>query len=320
MLWQRLLLGTLMILLLAGCGVFDGWVSERALAAMESLPPGEYPAPVLYCGLVITALAWVLFIAATVEFGRLSQLGGYSPATGWSAFVVLGLLAVPWVEMQNQITTGWEFLPPVPVELPLWILWLTGGLMGACLFILARKQTRRAVGNLGVTAFLMLYLGLMGSFLVRIRCLEPGAAGTALVFYCLLTVKLGDIGAFFTGKLLGKHKLVPWLSPGKTVEGGLGACLFAIGGAVGGMAWWEQYTNFLGSAPLNFTQALIFGVVMAIFGHLGDLVMSAVKRDVGSKDSGQIVPSFGGFLDLLDSPIFAAPVAWFLLTFWAAIG
>ena len=59
---------------------------------------------------------------------------------------------------------------------------------------------------------------------------------------------------------------------------------------------------------------------MAIVGHLGDLTASLIKRDVGSKDSGQIVPAFGGLVDLLDSPIFAAPVAWWLLTFWGRMG
>ncbi len=74
------------------------------------------------------------------------------------------------------------------------------------------------------------------------------------------------------------------------------------------------------SPPLSIAQALVFGAVMAIVGQLGDLVESAIKRDVGAKDSGRVVPSFGGLLDLLDSPLLAAPVAWGLLTFWARMG
>ena len=136
----------------------------------------------------------------------------------------------------------------------------------------------------------------------------------------LAVVKSGDMGAFFAGKLLGKRKLVPWLSPGKTVEGALGALVLAAGVSVGLMALWSRVEQTLGPRPVNVAQALVFGIVMAIVGHLGDLTESLIKRDVGSKDSAQVVPAFGGLLDLVDSPLFAAPVAWWLLTLWQRIG
>ncbi|MHC4671911.1 MAG: phosphatidate cytidylyltransferase, partial [Planctomycetota bacterium] len=161
---------------------------------------------------------------------------------------------------------------------------------------------------------------LLGSFAVRVRCLRPGPAGAGLLIFYILTVKFGDIGAYFCGKLFGKNKLAPWLSPGKTVEGFLGGLLFSAVISVGVMALWQMWPGVLGGAPLNIVQAIVFGAVMAVAGHLGDLVESAIKRDVGTKDSGSVIPSFGGLLDLLDSPLFAGPFAWLLLTFWGGLG
>jgi phosphatidate cytidylyltransferase len=204
----------------------------------------------------------------------------------------------------------------LPLNLTLW--WLTGGLLGACLVMLARKTTERALTNMALTVFIILYLGLLGSFAVRIRCLYMGPAGAALVVYFILTVKSSDIGAFFTGRAFGRHKLIPWLSPGKTIEGAVGAVLFSALVGAGGMLLWQRFPA-LGVPPLGLTQALLFGAVMAVAGHLGDLVESAFKRDMGVKDSGQLVPAFGGLLDILDSPLFTAPIAWFWFTTAGAI-
>jgi phosphatidate cytidylyltransferase len=171
---------------------------------------------------------------------------------------------------------------------------------------------------MAVTLFMMLYLGLMGSFVVRIRCVSPGADGAWLLLIFVLTVKSGDIGAFFAGKLAGKHKLIPWLSPQKTIEGAIGALILASVVAVLAMRAWAGFEAD-GSAPLSTAQALVFGAVMAVMGHVGDLVASLIKRDVGSKDSGAVVPAFGGFLDIFDSPLLSAPIAWVLLTSWASM-
>ena len=238
----------------------------------------------------------------------------------WAAFVGAGLALAPWIEMQQRTIGARMLLSSGDGAMELSVLWLTGGMAGAGLLLLARKTTERFVANVAVTGLIVFYLGLLGSFMVRIRCLEPGPAGSWLVVYVILTIKAGDIGAYFTGRAVGRTKLAPWLSPGKTVEGVGGALVLAAGGAVGGMAAWRAWAGEADPAPLNLLQALVFGLVMAIIGHLGDLVESAMKRDLGTKDSGRLVPSFGGLLDVVDSPLFAAPVAWWLLTFWGRMG
>ena len=306
MLKQRLIYGSLMIAAIVGIVVLDAWLSKTALVKAA----GE-PTVLLRCALPITLLVVFLAVLATYEMARLCQSAGFRPAVHWAALVSAGLAFIPWLEMQNL---GSRVV--LPINLSLW--WITGGLLGTCLALLLRQTTERALSNMALTVFSMAYLGLLGSFAVRIRCLQMGPAGAALVVYFILTVKSSDIGAFFTGRAVGRHKLIPWLSPGKTIEGAAGAVVIASVVAACGMLLWRQFPS-LGPAPLGFAQALLFGAVMAVAGHLGDLIESAFKRDMGVKDSGQVVPAFGGLLDILDSPLFSAPIAWFWFTTAAAI-
>jgi phosphatidate cytidylyltransferase len=307
MLKQRLLYGSLMIIAIMGIVILDGWLSQGALVKAASRPEAA-GAALVRCALPITMLVVLLAILATYEMAQLCRAGGYRPAGHWAAIVSAGLVFVPWLEMQRLSV-------PVAIPIPLSLWWLTGGLLGTCLALLLRKTTERALTNMALTLFLILYLGLLGSFAVRIRCMYEGAAGAALIVYFILTVKSSDIGAYFTGVAIGRHKLIPWLSPGKTIEGAGGAVVFAALVGMGGMLLWRTFPA-LGTPPLTLAQALVFGVVMAVAGHLGDLTESAFKRDMGLKDSGQVVPAFGGLLDILDSPLFTAPIAWFLLTIW----
>ncbi len=315
MLWQRLLFGSLMIAALVGLIGLDAQVSQRALAA-AGLDAG-YAGRQVWCALPLTALVAVLVMLAVWELGRLFAAGGYHPVTAWAVFVSAGLAVGPWLAMQRRLAPPGALTPLFTLDVPLELLWLAGGFAGAALAVLARRTTERAAVNLALTLFAMLYLGLLASFVVRIRCLWPGSGGSALVVYYLLTVKAGDIGAYFTGMAIGRHKLVPWLSPGKTIEGAVGALVFASAAAAGGMAAWPHLGVASSTPPLDLGQTLVFGVAMAVFGHIGDLIASAIKRDVGTKDSGRVVPAFGGLLDLFDSPVFAAPAGWFLLTLWA---
>ncbi len=307
MLRQRLLFGSLMILAVVGVVVLDGWLSQVAPSKAVT-----EPAALLRCALPITLLVVFLSVLGVYEMSHLCRSAGFRPAGHWAALVSAGLVFIPWLEMQNLGASI-----AVPIDLSLW--WLTGGLLGTCLAVLLRRTTERALSNMALTAFIILYLGLLGSFAVRVRCLLPGAGGAALAVYFILTVKSSDIGAYFTGMALGRHKLIPWLSPGKTIEGAAGAVVVAALVAAGGMLLWRSLPA-LGPSPFLLPQALAFGVLMAVGGHLGDLIESAFKRDVGLKDSGRVVPAFGGLLDILDSPLFTAPIAWFLFIIWARIG
>jgi phosphatidate cytidylyltransferase len=127
----------------------------------------------------------------------------------------------------------------------------------------------------------------------------------------LLCVKFTDIGAYFGGRALGRHKLIPWLSPGKTWEGLFFGLLTAA--AVG-----AAFSFFIGTERENFHlpwwKGAIFGAVIGGIGQLGDLLESMMKRDADVKDSGSMIPGFGGVLDVIDSPLLAAPFAYLLFS------
>ncbi len=153
------------------------------------------------------------------------------------------------------------------------------------------------LANCGVSCFALLYLGLLGSFVLAIRI--DGGLWQFLAF--MFAVKASDIGAYTFGRLFGRHKLAPRVSPGKTWEGLAGAVVFAVLVSL-------AFARIFGI--MGVWLAPVFGAVMAVVGQLSDLVESMLKRDAQQKDSSNRVPGFGGILDVIDSPLFAAPCAY----------
>lgn len=176
-----------------------------------------------------------------------------------------------------------------------------------------RMQTSDAIVRMAGTVLSTLYLGGLAWFLMAIRVKHsinhPEFHGTTwTILSILLMVKSTDIGAYFGGRKLGKHKLIPWLSPGKTWEG-LG-CGLATAGIVGLIC--SGNGRWLPHVP--WWKGLIFGIIIGGVGQLGDLLESLMKRDAEVKDSGSLIPGFGGILDVIDSPLFAAPFAYLLFS------
>lgn len=169
------------------------------------------------------------------------------------------------------------------------------------------KQTQEAITHMAGTVLASLYLGGLAWFLVAMRVKTSGnfTGSTMTILMILLVVKFTDIGAYFGGRALGKHKLIPWLSPGKTWEGLV--CGVITAGLVG-MACAPRVSQ------LDWSKAFVFGVVIGAIGQLGDLLESMMKRDAEVKDSGRLIPGFGGVLDVIDSPLLAAPFAYLLFS------
>lgn len=174
------------------------------------------------------------------------------------------------------------------------------------------KQSQDAIVHMAGTVLAVLYIGGLCWFLVALRVKtgttlfdHPFQGATAHIVMILLCVKATDVGAFFTGRAIGKHKLIFWLSPGKTWEGLAGGLVFA--------AIWGA-----GCAPyvvgLEWYKGAFFGALIGGVGQLGDLLESMMKRDAEVKDSGTLIPGFGGLLDLMDSPLLAAPFAYLLFS------
>ncbi len=132
--------------------------------------------------------------------------------------------------------------------------------------------------------------------------------GGHALFFLLTVVWAGDTGAYFSGITFGRHKLAPWLSPKKSIEGALGGLLASVLAGVG-------YTRFFPSAfaSLSMSELVLVGGVAGVFGQIGDLIESLWKRFSMVKDSSTLLPGHGGFLDRVDGLLFAGPLTWFIL-------
>ena len=180
----------------------------------------------------------------------------------------------------------------------------------------------QATTNLALTALAILYVGGLIGAMVQLRLLGGGPWGSdgrwgMLARVSLIAVvKMSDIGQYAVGRLIGRHKMAPAVSPGKTWEGAVGGLTFAMV-AAWYLPWGSGNGAAPGTAPMSISiarSATIFAIAVAIAGMLGDLAESMLKRDAGVKDSSTWMPGFGGVLDLLDSLLGAAPVAYL---FWA---
>lgn len=182
---------------------------------------------------------------------------------------------------------------------------------GAVLF--SRAPGEKPLAAVSITAFGVLYAGGTLAYAYALRhhrfVVEP-AAGTVLLFYPIVVTWVSDTGAYAAGRAFGRTKLMPSVSPGKTVAGAVGAIGAAVAGAWAYNTWVLQPVAQLALAPWT---ALAFGAVISVVGQVGDLVESLFKREAGVKDSSSILSAHGGVLDRLDSLYFALPVAYLIL-------
>jgi phosphatidate cytidylyltransferase len=158
--------------------------------------------------------------------------------------------------------------------------------------------------NMAVEAFAIVYVGFLLGFLVQLRSIWGIGALASL----LIVVKMGDTGAYTVGRLVGRIKLVPALSPGKTIEGAIGGIVFAC--AASWAIWLVWVATAEDTLPGRWWRWILFGFLVAIAGIAGDLAESLIKRDAQRKDSGHWLPGLGGVLDMLDSVLVAAPVGY----------
>jgi len=136
----------------------------------------------------------------------------------------------------------------------------------------------------------------------------PGVNGTLYVLYFIVVTKFSDTGAYIVGSLIGRTKMIPRISPGKTWEGFAGAILFSVGASVG--FGYLARNKMPELAPVH---AILLGLILGITAVIGDLIESIFKREAGVKDSGGFFPGIGGILDLLDSLLFNAPLMYVYL-------
>lgn len=182
-----------------------------------------------------------------------------------------------------------------------------------------RHPIRDIEGLLAVAANLLgfVYIAFLFNFAARITFLFPselgpghvGTTGAFLLLWLLAVTKFTDMGAYIIGSLVGRHKMIPHVSPGKTWEGFVGAILFSQLAACGLFALFPTQLACFQS----WTHVIILGFILAVLAVIGDLAESIVKRAIHAKDSGKMLPGIGGSLDLIDSICFTAPALYFYL-------
>ncbi len=182
---------------------------------------------------------------------------------------------------------------------------------GLFLFQATRTDGTEAIGRISTTLAGVIYVSWLFSFFPRINYYFPAEsplAGTGrfYIFFLVLVVKVNDSAAYFFGSRWGKSKLIPRISPGKTIEGAVGGGLAGGVSAVAG-----KYLFALDQ--ISWPAALTLGLILGTAAVLGDLAESLLKRSAGRKDSGRTLPGMGGILDLLDSLFFTAPLLYFYM-------
>ena len=185
------------------------------------------------------------------------------------------------------------------------------------LFINAlQRRCEGALAAAGAAVLSSIWVGAgLGMLLAMLHLAPTPVGGAWLVLMVVLVTKFADIGAYATGMLMGRHKLIPWLSPGKTWEGVAGGVLCSVVVAlVLFQALLHDPTVDWTPANVPLWQVGLLGALLAIGGLIGDLAMSMVKLDAQAKDSGTLLPGMGGVLDVLDSLLITGPLAWALVT------
>ncbi len=300
---RRIIFGAVMIAVLAGV-IWADWWWERTYDAAHPGSTGHTKA------LPLAAVFLPLLLLGFVEYARMARSAGVRVL--WPA----GLLGVAMIACSPLLTNlGWH-----SPTLLLYITFLFGwplviiGLVVILVFLnqMITGRLDDALRRIAATLLGILYLGVGGGLLLKLRI----NFGIGFLVMFLAAVKFTDIGAYFTGSFCGKHKLIPWLSLGKSWEGLLGGMIAA--GIVGLVAWILRPWLLNGWAE-PWWKSVVFCVGLGLAGQFGDLCESLLKRSAGVKDSGALVPQFGGVLDILDSPLMAAPVAYVLIALFAAI-
>lgn len=262
---------------------------------------------------VIIAAAWwqvstVLLVCTVVGLGLIELYGiliqgGYTPRRALG--VAIGLLLCLAAALQ----------PTIPqIDLSETVIGLS--IMAALVYELLPRDRNSSLANWALTFSGAYYLGGLLSYFILLRQLDTPLQngwlaglgippGTAWIFFALAITWLQDTAAYFVGRRLGRHKMAPIISPKKSWEG-------AIGGLVASVLTAMLAVAIMG-LPIGYVEAALIGAIVGVAGQLGDLAESLIKRQIGIKDSGHLIPGHGGVLDRVDSLLFTAPAVYYLV-------
>lgn len=307
MLSRRLYFGAIIIAIVVGLSWLDFCIYHYGLTKEIIWLPR---------GIVLLPAYLVCLVLMTREVLRILNAAGLKPL---ASSVYLGTLFIAvscWIAnviqqfnlevlKEPESKGGWQWAATAS---------LTALLAVACGVILAFAAEMRRYHhpggitiNLAGAVFTFAYIGLLSCFMIQLHM----AYGIGAILSLVIVTKMCDTGAYTFGKLFGRYRITPALSPGKTLEGAVGGILFACAGS---WFWFDVVLfSYFNKTTTPLPGWVLFGLAVALAGIVGDLAGSLIKRDSHMKDSGHAVPGFGGVLDIFDSLLMAAPVAY---VFW----
>ena len=252
--------------------------------------------PLLF-GIIWAGFPWLTILVGIVSLLALREFYGLTQATGArSSFVFGGLWTILFVANGQLTAQEGNFAPYL----------IGGGFLVSLPWAFTQWRDEKALRSWLFTVTGPLYVGLLLSHALMLR--EGGDGlydGRDWLIFALFTTFATDTGAFFTGLSLGKHKLAPTISPGKTWEGAVGGLIWAIGASLALAAVLDL--------SIAVWQQILLGVLLGTAAQVGDLAESALKRRAGAKDAGALIPGHGGLLDRIDSLVVTIPVTYYIL-------
>jgi phosphatidate cytidylyltransferase len=303
MLGTRLATGLTLVIVLVAILILDEWLAPW-------FPLWFLTSMVV---MVLCALELSKLLEATTARPSINTVFGGTIAlvvANWAPHVVRQLSMDP----RQAIPRAYD--PAATIEVMAWPLWTFVAILMAA-FLSQSLQFRKpgqTMATIAGTVLAIAYIGLLGSFMIQMRWFEGPYHGLIPLASLVAVAKGSDTGAYTMGRIAGRNKLWPNLSPNKTVEGAIGGLVFGVAASLIVTA----VAKFSLHAPsLDWPASIGFGLVVASAAQLGDLMESMIKRDCAAKDASAAVPGFGGVLDVLDSLLFAAPVAY---GFWILFG
>jgi len=235
----------------------------------------------------------VVLAQAVWEFYRICEAKGLRTYKVWGVIGTVALVSGSWFfyRQPQRLQLSYDFD----------VLILLVFALGVFIRQFPQKLNPQGIETMAVTLFGLIYVAWLGNFITRINFASP--QGRYFIMLLVVATKFTDMGAYLVGSTLGRHKMIPRISPKKTWEGTVGGIAFAVGGVF--LCRWVMPNEM---AALTNLHAVIIGLLLGVAAVIGDLAESLIKREAGVKDSSTILPGHGGCLDMIDSLLFTAPL------------
>jgi len=263
----------------------------------------------LFFGSPLVSRAACIFLLLFLALAGLTEFYDLAERRGLFCFKWCGLLGAvllmvgTFLNLTGQLGTSGSPARVNDFETSFIILFV----LGLCVRQFVSKSNTAGIVAIATTLFGLMYVPWLLNFFQKIYFF-PGVDGKYFLLYFVLITKFSDMGAYAVGSLIGKHKMIPRISPNKTWEGFGGAIFLSTVASLGFIHLFRDHMY-----GMNWIHAVILGITLSATAVIGDLIESLFKREAGAKDSGALFPGIGGILDLLDSLLFNAPIMYLYL-------